>query len=115
MTSTERSVYQNNHTELLFHIFLLLNRISKRTNDLSIVKQFSSAISDNSFFIRTKNEYPFTADLAIRTLLGVCTTYLCDATFSKLTTIIKSKNRRLLKMLKMSFLLRWLMCQPTNW
>ena len=48
MPSAERSVYQNNHTGLLFHIFLLLNRISKRTNDLSIVKQSSIAISDNS-------------------------------------------------------------------
>ena len=44
------------------------------------------------FCIRTRNEYPTLSELALDKLLPFCTTYLCEAAFSKLTTI-KSKNR----------------------
>ena len=44
------------------------------------------------FWIRTRNEYPTLSELALDKLLPFCTTYLCKAVFSKLTTI-KLKNR----------------------
>ena len=44
------------------------------------------------FWIRTRNEYPTLAELALDKLLPFCTTYLCEAAISKLTTI-KSKTR----------------------
>ena len=42
MPSAERSVYQNNHTELLFHIFLLSNRIP---NEPTIYQLSSNSVS----------------------------------------------------------------------
>ena len=44
------------------------------------------------FRIRTRSEYATLSELALDKLLPFCTTYLCKAAFSKLTTI-KSKNR----------------------
>ena len=44
------------------------------------------------FWIRTRSEYATFSELALDKLLPFCTTYLCKAAFSKLTTI-KSKNR----------------------
>jgi len=35
----------------------------------------------------TRNEYPVISDLAIHKLLAVCTTYLCEAAFSKFIII----------------------------
>ena len=48
------------------------------------------------FWVRTRNEYPTLSDPALHKLLPFCTTYLCEAAFSKLT-IIKSKNQSLLE------------------
>ena len=71
---------------------------------LNAQEEFADLSSDNGlellfskqtlcdFWIRTRNEYPTLSELALGKLLPFCTTYLCEAAFSKLTTI-KSKNR----------------------
>ena len=63
--------------------------------DLSSDKGLELILSKQTlcdFWIRTRNEYPTLSELALHKLLPFCTTYLCKAAFSKLTTI-KSKSR----------------------
>ena len=65
------------------------------SSDESLELVFSKQILCD-FWVRTRNEYPTLSDLALHKLLPFCTTYLCEAAFSKLT-IIKSKNQSLLE------------------
>jgi len=63
--------------------------------DLSSDKSLELLFSKQTlcdFWIRTRNEYPILSELALDKLLPFCTTYLCKAAFSKITTS-KSKNR----------------------
>ena len=42
--------------------------------------------------IRIRNEYPVISDLAVHKLSAICTTYLCDAGFSKLISSITKRD-----------------------
>ena len=66
------------------------------SNDKRLQLEFSKQSLAYMFSIRTKNECSVISDLAIHKLIDFCTTYLCDAGFSKLI-IVKSKNLWLLE------------------
>jgi len=63
--------------------------------DSSLKAKFQSSSSKSQFWLYVKNEYPLLSEKAVKILIQFSTTYLCEKTFSSVTTIKTRYRSRL--------------------
>lgn len=65
------------------------------SSDSSLKAKFQSTASKSQFWLYVKNEYPMLSEKAVKLLIQFSTTYLCEKTFSSVTTIKTRYRSRL--------------------